>query len=282
MTIGSITTTGGISGGSLATTGALTAGSATLSGTLAADQLNVTGGVTASALTAATGNMATITSGTIANSGLLSSGTLQVTGISSTNGIVNNGELTSSGVTTLTGTTGINTTGTAATTIGNSNPATVVIMRGGAGSVAIGNETTAIVGATTSMTLNGSGVTFKNTANGGGAVKITGVADGVSGYDAANMRQLQGLEARLNSSLKAQEVTLSRGVAMAAGLAAIPQVDQNKSYALGIGTGLYNGEASLAIGASMRLAENAVVKAGLSFSPGGEAPMGNVGMGLSW
>jgi len=121
-----------------------------------------------------------------------------------------------------------------------------------------------------SMTLNDNGATFQNSAT-GGPVKVTGVADGSSKYDAVNYGQLEDVESKV-----------SGGVAMVAGLASIPQVEQCKTYSLGAGTGFYNGETAIAVGGSVRVARNAIFKGGISFSTSDSEPVGNAGIAFSW
>ncbi|MGE4442143.1 MAG: YadA-like family protein [Desulfomicrobium sp.] len=100
----------------------------------------------------------------------------------------------------------------------------------------------------TSLTLDDRGATFGKSTN-GDPVRVTGVADGKSRWDAVNYGQL------------------NRGVAIAASMAMIPQVEPNKTFSLGAGTSYYGDETGLAIGGSLRLSPNAVVKAAASFSP---------------
>jgi hypothetical protein len=54
---------------------------------------------------------------------------------------------------------------------------------------------------------------------------------------------------------------------MVAGLAALPQVDAGKKFAIGIGTGGYMSTVSLAGGLSARIRDNFLVKAGAAFVP---------------
>ena len=100
----------------------------------------------------------------------------------------------------------------------------------------------------TSLTLDDRGATFGKSSN-GEPVRVTGVADGKSRWDAVNYGQL------------------NRGVAIAASMAMIPQVEPNKTFSLGAGTSYYGDETGLAVGGSLRLSPNAVVKASASFSP---------------
>jgi len=116
-----------------------------------------------------------------------------------------------------------------------------------------------------SLTLNDYGATFSN-AQTGAPVQVHGVADGTSEFDAVNFRQLNS------------------GLAMAAGLASIPQVDAGKKFSVGAGTGIYGGEASLAVGMSARVKDDWVVKAGVSAVPsnGQFNQMANAGVSYSW
>jgi hypothetical protein len=119
-----------------------------------------------------------------------------------------------------------------------------------------------------SLTLNDNGATFTN-ASSGAPIQVHGVADGTSDFDAVNYRQLK---------------QLSAGVASTVAMANIPQVDQDKTFALGAGVGQYNGQTALAIGASYRFASNAVLRASLgSGSGGGQArTTAGAGVGFSW
>lgn len=100
----------------------------------------------------------------------------------------------------------------------------------------------------TSLILNDNGATFGKLSN-GDPVRVTGVTDGKSRWDAVNYGQL------------------NRGVAIAASMATIPQVEQNKTFSLGAGTSYYGDETGIAVGGSVRLSPSTVVKAAASFSP---------------
>jgi hypothetical protein len=101
----------------------------------------------------------------------------------------------------------------------------------------------------TAMTLHDDGATFSNATN-GAPVRVHGVEDGTNTYDAVNVRQL------------------GAGLAMVAGLAALPQVEPGKKFAIGLGTGGYMSQVSLAGGLSARIRDNVTVKAGGAFVPG--------------
>jgi hypothetical protein len=101
----------------------------------------------------------------------------------------------------------------------------------------------------TSLTLHDDGATFANARN-GEPVRVHGIDDGTAPHDAVNVRQL------------------GSGLAMVAGLAALPQVDPGKKFAIGVGTGVYMSHASLAAGVSARIRDRILFKAGGAFVPG--------------
>ncbi|MCL4471819.1 MAG: YadA C-terminal domain-containing protein [Gammaproteobacteria bacterium] len=66
-------------------------------------------------------------------------------------------------------------------------------------------------------------------------------------------------------------------------MANIPQVDQAKTFAVGVGLGSFRNQSALALGASYRISQNAVIKASASTSTGGhDATVYGVGAGFSW
>jgi len=102
--------------------------------------------------------------------------------------------------------------------------------------------------------------------------QITGVANGTTKYDAVNYGQL-----------KKQEEELSGGIATAVAMTNIPQVDVNKTFALGVGIATYNSETGYAVGGSFRPTQNTdiVLKASLGGSSSGDTAFG-IGGGFSW
>jgi len=116
------------------------------------------------------------------------------------------------------------------------------------------------------MTLNDNGATFSDTSN-GAPIRVHGVDDGQAPYDAVNVRQL------------------GAGLAMVAGLAALPQVEPGKTFAIGVGTGGYMDQFSLAAGLSARFLDRFVIKAGAAFVPGynsSSVPVWNAGIQYSF
>lgn len=132
------------------------------------------------------------------------------------------------------------------------------------------NETQAVMSGgthSTSLTLNDNGARFSNSAT-GAPVTVTGVADGQQDFDAVNYRQLKQVAA---------------GVAGVSAMANIPQVDQNKTFAVGVGLGNFQSQTALALGASYRVAPTAVIKASASTTNAErKTTVYGVGAGFSW
>ena len=148
-----------------------------------------------------------------------------------------------------------------------------------------GNKTTgaSIVGGANNggMYLDSNGVTVGRVDGQGNRVgnsQIHGVAAGTAPTDAVNVSQLnQGL-----NGLKA-------GIASTVAMANIPQVEQGKRFALGMGLGHYSGASALSVGGSIRINESAVIKGsiGHSFNTSGPADgtsstAAGVGAAFSW
>lgn len=176
---------------------------------------------------------------------------------------------------------------------------------------AVGGSYTSVTGANTTLKLDNNGATFSTTSN--AAVQVHGVADGTSAYDAVNYQQLYQAEQQFNNSLaqteqqfsnsltqveqrfnnsliqaeqridyklQQTEKKLSGGVAMAGAFAGIPQVDPGKKLSLGAGYGYYNTENALAVGGSIRVANNGIVKTGVAITSGDASV--SAGFGYSW
>jgi autotransporter adhesin len=122
--------------------------------------------------------------------------------------------------------------------------------------------------AASSLALDSGGATFGGSS--GQPITVTGVANGVSQYDAVNVGQMKQLDKEL-----------SGGIASTVAIANIPQVDESKRFAVGIGAGSYNSKGALAIGASFRPVPNAVVKISAGKASSGDTAFG-VGAGMSW
>jgi len=117
--------------------------------------------------------------------------------------------------------------------------------------------------ATTSsdLTLNDGGAFFGNHTT-GAPIRVTGVADGKTRWDAVNFGQLRST------------------IALGAAFAGMPQVDESKTFAVALGTGYFDGSPAGAVGASFRPRDDVVVKVGVGFGQVGTAVNG--GVGFSW
>ncbi|MFC0690752.1 YadA family autotransporter adhesin, partial [Paraburkholderia humisilvae] len=153
---------------------------------------------------------------------------------------------------------GANTTasGSGATAIGANATA------GGKGSVALGMNSVANEANTVSV------------GSPGNERRITNVAPGLSGTDAVNMSQLMNVQSGINDLAR----KAYSGIAAATALTMIPEVDKDKTIAVGIGGGSYEGYSAGAIGINVRLTENLKMKAGVGVS----AASRTYGGGLSY
>ncbi len=179
----------------------------------------------------------------------------------------------------------VNTDSTAASanTLGNTNAATTftasagnahmslaqnsafVGVNGGNGITATANSTTVSGGSSTVtiLTLNDSGASFSKN---GAPATVSGVADGVDDYDAANMRQVRSAYA---------------GIASVAALAAIPGPNTEDNMAVGMGVGHYKGESAMAVGFKGRVSNSFNVSAGFGYGSGSDVTS-NAGISFSW
>jgi hypothetical protein len=144
----------------------------------------------------------------------------------------------------------------------------------------------------TTLKMDDSGITFA-TAFGLAPVRVHGVADGVAPTDAVNKRQLDALSTQvdqfdgristLENRVDKMDKRMSAGIASTMAAVNIPQVDSDKTFALGVGMGSYNSESALAVGASYRVAPDAVLKASVASGSGsGSKAAFGVGAAMSW
>jgi len=150
--------------------------------------------------------------------------------------------------------------------------ATASLVNNSGHGIAVNATQTVITGGTTStsLTLNDTGATFANTVT-GGAARVTGVADGVTTFDAVNFGQLQNLEKQM-----------SKGIAATTAIANIPQVDQDKTFAVGVGVGTFNSQTAVAIGMTYRPMPNAVLKASFGTGSGAGKTVFGAGAAMSF
>ncbi|ODS34368.1 MAG: hypothetical protein SCARUB_00499 [Candidatus Scalindua rubra] len=106
------------------------------------------------------------------------------------------------------------------------------------------NNTTLSGGTTsTELTLDDSGATFADEDT-GDPVRVTGVADGTTDFDAVNFRHLRKLDAKIDNVA----TDAFSGIASAAALAGIPEPAPGKRISLGVGYANYKGENAVAFG----------------------------------
>ncbi|WP_346779598.1 YadA-like family protein [Burkholderia sp. Ac-20345] len=92
--------------------------------------------------------------------------------------------------------------------------------------------------------------------------RLTNVAPGINGTDAANMNQLWGVQSSVNEVAR----RAYSGVAAATALTMIPEVDPGKTIAVGVGAGTYQGYAATALGVSIRFSDAVKAKLGVGIS----------------
>lgn len=117
--------------------------------------------------------------------------------------------------------------------------------------------------------------------------RVTQVADGVSAYDAVNVRQLQQVYSNTNRrfDLVDQRVKDLRkesfaGIASVAALAAIPDPKPGRKNSVGVGYGNYKGENALAVGFKSDVSENLRLTTGVATAR--DDMTANIGLGWSW
>ncbi|WP_240435829.1 YadA-like family protein [Ralstonia solanacearum] len=192
--------------------------------------------------------------------------------------------------------------GAAASAEGNQSVATGHnAQSGGDSSVAMGANAKATANHAVAMG-DGSVADRANTMSVGSAGnerQVTNVAAGVQGTDAVNVSQLSQTVYAAVGDLPAgttakqytdEQVGMVRqginqvargaysGIAAATALTMIPDVDQGKTIAVGIGGASYKGYQAVALGASARIAQNLKAKMGVGYSSEGTT----VGVGASY
>ena len=115
-----------------------------------------------------------------------------------------------------------------------------------------------------------------------GGQRITNVAPGKDGTDAANVNQLIGLGTELQNNINQVGKKAYAGVASAIAQGSIPQVTRPGATGIGVGSGYYGGQSAMAIGVSaMSDGGNWIVKGNFSANTGGHVGVG-VGALYQW
>ena len=108
-----------------------------------------------------------------------------------------------------------------------------------------------------------------------GGQRITNVAPGKDGTDAANVNQLIGLGTELQNNINQVGKKAYAGVAGAIAQGSIPQVTRPGATGIGVGSGYYGGQSAMAIGVSaMSDGGNWIVKGNFSANTGGHVGVG--------
>ena len=115
-----------------------------------------------------------------------------------------------------------------------------------------------------------------------GGQRITNVAPGKDGTDAANVNQLIGLGNELQNNINQVGKKAYAGVAGAIAQGSIPQVTHPGETGIGVGSGYYGGQSAMAIGVSaMSDGGNWIVKGNFSANTDGHVGVG-VGALYKW
>jgi len=111
--------------------------------------------------------------------------------------------------------------------------------------ITVSQTSTVISGGTTTtiLTLDDNGATFADDDT-GGPVTVTGVADGVSNYDAVNIRQFRSEGHRLDGRIDKAYA----GIASVAAIAAVPSPVSGKNVSVGFGFGNFKDQSAIALG----------------------------------
>jgi len=174
------------------------------------------------------------------------------------------------------------------TVITEANPYLAVNSKGpqatatGTNAVAVGSA--AVAAGNNSVALGSGSIATRDDSVSVGAPgaerQITNVAAGTQATDAVNVQQLNSAVGGLQQGMNSIARNAYSGIAAAAALAAIPDVDAGKTIAVGVGTGNYQGYQAWSLGATARLAENIKMRAGVSQSSGGTT--WNLGAAMEW
>ncbi len=153
----------------------------------------------------------------------------------------------------------------------------------GQGALASGTDSTALGAHSTAAAPNSAAIGANSVASAPNSVsfgsrgherRLTNVAPGIDGTDAANMNQLWGVQSSVDQAAR----RAYSGVAAATALTMIPEVDPGKTIAVGIGAGSYQGYSASAIGVSVRFSDNLKAKLGVGISAQGST----YGAGVSY
>ena len=149
-------------------------------------------------------------------------------------------------------------------TVGNQNAETRTTLQAGSSMLALKDNSADLRGgsAGNGLNINNTGATFSNAA--GKPIRVTGVADGASEFDAVNIGQF------------------GSGMSALAALNAVPDIRKGDSFSLGIGFGTYMGYDALAIAGKAYVDENITLRFAMASGNRSYEPVYSFGFGASW
>lgn len=167
----------------------------------------------------------------------------------------------------------------------------------GSNSTAVGNSSTASGNDSTALGAGSNDGGRSNVVAVGSADsarQVVNVAAGTQGTDAVNVNQLNAVSNQFTQSLNtvnkpahadaaadpADRFDGARGIAATAGMASIPHMDRDSSFAMGGGTATFQGRKAMAVGVQARITEN--LKATVNVGFAGSQRVVGAGMLYQW
>jgi hypothetical protein len=149
-------------------------------------------------------------------------------------------------------------------TVGNENAETRTTLQAGSSSLALEDSSADLRGgsAGNGLNINNTGVTFSNAS--GKPIRVTGVADGTSEFDAVNIGQF------------------GSGMAALSAMNAVPDIREGDSISLGFGLGNYMGYNALAIAGKAYIDEKLTMNFAMATGNRSYEPVYSIGFGTSW
>ena len=149
-------------------------------------------------------------------------------------------------------------------TVGNENAETRTILQAGSSSLALEGSSANLRGGSVGngLNINNTGATFSNAL--GKPIRVTGVADGTSEFDAVNIGQF------------------GSGMAALSAMNAVPDIRKGDSLSLGFGLGNYMGYNAIAIAGKAYIDEKVTMNFAMATGNRSYEPVYSIGFGASW
>ena len=149
-------------------------------------------------------------------------------------------------------------------TVGNENAETRTILQAGSSSLALEGSSANLRGGSVGngLNINNTGATFSNAL--GKPIRVTGVADGTSEFDAVNIGQF------------------GSGMAALSAMNAVPDIRKGDSFSLGFGLGNYMGYDAIAIAGKAYIEEKVTMNFAMATGNRSYEPVYSIGFGASW